>query len=176
MATPTQSPAQPVLPIPTFVYNHDTISIANRLGRFITELVRSNSSNLSTMTASDQARLKTYLDATDALIAHIIAAPELDLPKTGHSVQWPVEPLDPVPAIDNEDIEDLVRLLTVAHAETLNSESSNSASGLTKFDSARLTAIIAKTRSFLLAFVATSSPLDLPASSPMDTVTPVAKL
>ena len=170
-----QSPAQPVIPIPAFIYNHDVIGLANRIGRFIIEAVRSNSSNLATVTAADQARLASYLDNVDSYQAHIVGAPALDLPETSHSIKWPVEPLDPVPAMNNEAMEDMVRLMSVQHAELLNSDSCNASSGLSVFDAARLTAITAKARDLLTKYIATSTPIDLPASGPMDPVTPVAR-
>ena len=176
MSTPQQSPAQPVIPVPAFVYNHDVVALANRLGRFVTELTRSNSANVGFMSAADTARLLSYLKNVDDLLLHVNSQPVLDLPKTGHSVQWPVEPLDTIPAMDNEDVEDLVRLVSVAHAEILNSDSSRSASSLIKFDSDRLTAIVDKARQFVTKFVAANNPIDLPASSPMDPVTASAKL
>jgi hypothetical protein len=171
----SQSPAQPVIPVPSFVYNHDVVGILNRLGRFITELIRSDSSNLSTTTAADQTRLTSYLNAVTSYVTYVAAVPVLDLPKTSHAVQWPVEPLDPVPAISNEDVEDVTRLLMLAHAELANSDSAASGSGLTKFDSDRLSSVIVKAQNFLANYIAKASPLDLPASSPMDTTTPVAK-
>jgi len=170
-----QSPAQPIIPIPAFSFNHDVVGILNRLGRFATELVRSDSSNLNSMSAADKVRLASYLDDLDAYVAHVMSVPQLDLPKTSHSVQWAIEPLDPVPAISNEDVEDLVRLLMLVHAEVANSDSAGSSSGLISFDQIRLSAVITKARNFLVNYIAKASPIDLPASSQMDPLTPVAK-
>lgn len=176
MQSNSQSPAQPVLPVPATSFNHDIVGVLNRLGRFITELIRSDSSNLNSMSAADKTRLASYLDDTDAYIAYVQASPTLDLPKTSHLAAWPIEPLDPVPAISNEDVEDLVRLLMLAHTEAANSDSASSGSGLISFDAARLSAVIAKARNFLTVYIAKASPLDLPASSQMDPTTPAAKL
>lgn len=170
-----QSPAQPVIPIPSFLFNHDVVGILNRLGRFLIELIRSDSSNLSTTSIADKTRLATYLNAVDEYIAYVLSVPVLDLPKTSHSIKWPLEPLDLVPSIENEDTEDLVRLLMLAHAELANSDSGQSGSGLTSFDAGRLGAVINKSRNFLLGYMAKASPLDLPASTSMDATTPVAK-
>lgn len=169
-----QSPAQPVIPIPKFSFNHDVAGYLNRLGRYITEITRSNSANMSTTSDADKARLTSYLAASDGYIAYMKAAPQLDLPKTGHDIQWPLEPLDLIPSIDNEDLEDMVRLLMVAHAELANSDSSNRSSGITSFDEVRATAMIAKARNFLTVFMTASSPLDLPASS-IDPTSPASK-
>lgn len=171
----SQSPAQPIIPIPAFVFNHDVVGILNRIGRFITELIRSDSSNLNAMTAADKTRLASYFDDLDSYIAYVLANPVLDLPKTSHSVQWAIEPLDPVPSISNEDIEDEVRLLMLVHAELANSDSSSSGSGLISFDAVRVSAVVTKARNFLLNYIAKASPIDLPASSQMDAITPVAK-
>src|SRR5690349_20971122 len=81
-----QSPPQPVIQIPVTIFNHDVVGILNRLGRFVTELVRSDSSNLNSMSAADQARLTTYLADVDSYVAYVAAAPSLDLPKTSHAV------------------------------------------------------------------------------------------
>lgn len=170
----SQSPAQPVLGIPDASFNHDVVGILNRLGRFIKELIRSDSSNLNAMSTADKARLTSYLDATDSYIAYVVASPVLDLPKTSHVAAWPIEPLDLIPAISNEDVEDLVRILMLAHAEIARSDSASSGSGLISFDSARLTAIIAKARNFLNVYISKASPMDLPASSQMDPTTPGA--
>lgn len=170
-----QAPAQPIIPIPAFVFNHDVIGLANRIGRFITELIRCDSSNLSTVTAADQKRWASYLDNVDGYQKHVVDAPALDLPQTTHSIKWPVEPLDAVPPMNNEALEDAVRLLSVEHAELLNSESANGASGLTSFDSVRLTAITSKCRKLLTDYVVPMTPIDLPASGPMDPITPAAK-
>ena len=175
MVDSTQSPAQPVIPIPLFVYNHDVIGLANRIGRFVTELVKSDSSNLNMVSAADQTRLASYLNNIDAYQAHVVGNPVLDLPQTSHSIKWPVEPLSPVPAINNEAVEDCVRLLSVLHAELLSSDSANSSSGLTTFDAIRLTSITAKARDFLTKYIATSTPIDMPATSQMDPITPTAK-
>lgn len=176
MATASaQSPVQPLISIPAFIYNMDVVSILNRVGRFITELVRSDSANLNAMSNADIIRLTSYLKDVDDKVSNVIATPSLDLPKTSHLVQWPVEPLDTIPAINNEDIEDLVRFLMVAHAELANSDSARSSSNLVVFDATRLTAIIAKTRSVLTTFIAANNPLDMPASSPMDSITSPAK-
>lgn len=174
--TASQSPAQPVLPCPVTSFNHDVVGILNRLGRFITELIRSDSSNLNSMSAADKARLSSYLDAADKYLAYVLAQPILDLPKTSHLAAWPIEPLDPVPSISNEDVEDLVRLLMLAHTEVANSDSASSGSGIISFDAARLTAVIAKARNFLNVYIAAASPMDLPASSQMDPTTPTAKV
>lgn len=170
-----QSPAQPVIPIPKTSFNHDLVGVLNRLGRFITELVRSDSANVNSMSDADKTRLTSYLDAVDKYIAYVAAQPKLDLPKTSHQVEWPIEPLDPVPSISNEDVEDLVRLLMLGHAEVANSDSTSQGSGLISFDIARVNAIIAKARNFLTVYIAAASPLDMPASSPMDPTTAGAK-
>lgn len=171
-----QSPVQPVISIPALIYNMDVVSLLNRLGRFITEMIRSDSSNLNDMSPSDITRLLSYLKDIDDKVTNINSMQTPDLPKTSHDVQWPVEPLDPVPSINNEDVEDLVRYLMVTHAELANSDSARSAAGLISFDSVRLVAMVTRTRSMLTTFIAPNNPLDMPASSPMDPVTPAGKL
>jgi len=172
--TPT-SLLQPVLPTAAFVFNHDLCGIVTRLNRFITELIRSNSSNVSTTTGADSTRALSYLNSVDKYLDWVMSQPQLDLPQTSHNAPWPVWPVEPVPTIENEDIEDLLRMFLVAHAEMVVCESSRMASGLSKFDETRLRLIVTKARNFLENYVSKVSPIDLPASSPMETVTPPAR-
>lgn len=171
---PAQSPAQPILPLPATSFNHDVVGVLNRIGRFITELIRSDSANGNTMSVADKTRLTSYLDSADGYLAYVVAQPILDLPKTSRVAAWPIEPLDPVPAISNEDVEDLARLLMLAHTELAHSDSAGLASGVVSFDATRLSAIILKARNFLTGYIAKASPMDLPASSQMDPSTPAA--
>lgn len=173
-ANPT-SMVQPVLPTAAFVYNHDLCGIATRLNRFVTELIRSNSSNVSTTTDADKARTLSYLASIDKYLDWVMGQPLLDLPQTSHNAPWPLWPIDPVPTIENEDIEDLLRMFLVAHAELVSCESAKMASGLSKFDESRLRLIVAKARQFINDYITVASPLDLPASTPMESTTPPAR-
>jgi hypothetical protein len=58
----------------------------------------------------------------------------------------------------------------------VHSQSARNAAGLTKFDEARLLAIVTKVENFLASYIATVTPLDLPESSPMRTAATAGKL
>lgn len=155
-----------------FVYNHDIAGLYRRINRFIVELARSTSSSGSQMSSFDQRRLATYLDAVDAYKGWVVSQPQLDLPETFPRKQ----PLEAAPVIldsdlENESVIDVIRMFEVARDEAINSQSARQASGMVSFDDTRLTAIIAKARSFLETYIAVVTPLDLPESSPVREMT-----
>lgn len=157
---------------PAFVYNNDVIGIYNRLNRFICELIGSQSSDLSMTSSYDLARLLSYLDATDKFHDWVLAADQLDLPET-KGFQYPLELAPVVPALENEDLEDMVRMLVLARRELVNSQSARAGTGFpVKQDSTRLRSITDKARKFVTTYMTPVQPLDLPASSPLDSVTP----
>lgn len=147
------------------VYNHDVVGIYERMNRFIEEISKAVSSNVSLTNEFDVARLRTYLDAIDRYHAWVTAQPQLDLPETSPRVYT----LKDAPAefeIENEDMDDMLRMLRVARDEITNSQSSRLGSGILSPDSRRLTASVAKARAFLDDYIVPTQPLDLPESSP----------
>ena len=170
-----KSLVMPSLPTEVAVYNHDVCGILTRLVRFITELYRSNSSNTPLTTADDMKRSMSYLDSVDRYLDWVVRQPVLDLPQTSHAALWPLWDIEKVTSFENDDVEDMVRLLILAHAELVKSNSARMANGIIKFDEDRLRRIIAKSRDFLTSYMAVSSPLDLPASAPMEDSTPPAR-
>jgi hypothetical protein len=147
------------------INNHDIVSLYNRIQRFITETIKSTSSQTSEVNAFDFGRVNTYLDALDALHGHIINQPQLDLPKTSPKT-YSLEPAVDYPAVENENVNDMMRMFLLARDELINSTSARLPAGLNSFDSDRLTAIIEKIRLFLSEYVDTSTPLDMPESAP----------
>jgi len=147
------------------VYNQDVLGLVNRINRFIVEVMKAASSGLSYMNTFDLNRSKTYLDAVDSYHAWIKAQPQLDLPETAPR-GYKLEPNPEVPDLENEDINDLIRLWEVARDELLSSQSSRMGCSMIAPDSARLESIIAKARAFLVDYVEPTQPLDLPESSP----------
>jgi len=154
--------AEPV----TFVYNHDVQGLHRRINRFIVETVNAGSNGVSEVSAADQTRLGTYLAAIKSYVAWVMSQPELDLPET-HPRQYPLEANPDVPVIENESMLDIIHHFELARDEMVNGQSGRLASGLIKFDEARILAIIAKATSFLKDYVGVVTPLDLPESSPM---------
>jgi len=147
------------------VLNHDIAGLHARINRFIEELIKSVSSGTSQMNDFDQARLKTYLDAIDTYHDWVLAQPHLDLPET-HPRQIELEENPVIPDTENENVNDCNRMLAIARDELIHGQSARNAAQLNKFDSSRLRALTDKVRKFLNDYIKTTTPLDLPESSP----------
>jgi len=147
------------------VNNQDIVGLYNRINDFMYEMFKSVSSQTSEVNEFDQDRLTTYLDAIDTYHDWVINQPHLDLPETSPRL-YPLRDPDEVPIVENENINDITRMMTVARDELTNSQSARIAAGLNKFDSARLTAMIEKLRRFLGDYIRIATPLDVPESSP----------
>lgn len=149
------------------VHNQDVVGLYNRVNRFITELQKSASGDVSSFNDFDQTRLSSYLDAIVRYHDWVVSQPHLDLPETAPRL-YDLEPKPEIVDVENEDINDAVRLLIVARDELTNSQSARMAAQLTEHDSGRFTAVIQKARNFLTDYIAPTEPLDLPESSPME--------
>lgn len=170
VSTAIQFAADPACPVA--VYNHDVNGIYNRINRFIMEVVGSQSSGVSLTNTFDMARLASYLDSLDKYHDWVLSESQLDLPET-KGMTYALELAPVVPPLENEDLEDFVRMFVLARREICNSQSARMGSGLPiKQDSIRLRALTDKARKFLLNYMTPVQPLDLPASSPLDGVTP----
>jgi hypothetical protein len=156
------------------VYNHDVVGFWNRLNRFASEVSLAVSSNVSLTNAFDITRLTSYLDAIDRFHDWVKAQPQLDLPETSPR-QYELEPWEITMVIENEDMEDMLRLLILTRDEMVNSQSARLGSGILAPDSARVTALVAKARAFLTQYIIPTQPLDLPESSPTNLMTPAGK-
>jgi hypothetical protein len=147
------------------VNNHDVAGLHARLNRFVEELFKSVSSSTSQVNAFDQTRMATYLDSVDEYRSWVVSQPQLDLPET-HPRPIELEDNPVIEDVENESVNDVIRMLQVSRDELINSQSAREASGLNKFDASRLVSIIAKVRAFLNNYIAKVTPLDLPESSP----------
>ena len=157
---------------PAIVYNHDVNALYNRINRFLTEIVGSQSSGVSLTNSFDMARIATYLDSIDKLHDWILSESQLDLPET-KGMTYALELAPVIPALENEDLEDFCRMFLLMRRELINSQSARMGSGLPiKQDSIRLRALTDKARKFLTNYMTPVQPLDLPASSPLDGVSP----
>lgn len=155
-------------------YNHDIAGLYVRINRFIEELAKSASSNVNQMSTFDQARLVSYIAAIRKYQAWVMAAPQLDLPETHpRGIDLPAPPV--LPEIENEAVQDLIRLFIISRDELVGSQSSRNAAGLISFDNTRFTAIIDKAEKFLTEYVQAATPLDLPESSPNAPMTGAGK-
>lgn len=154
----------------TKVYNGDVVGIYDRLQRFMYELMFSNSAKVSGMSPHDIERSESYLNAILKYVDWVVAQPLLDLPESDpwdYALEAPVA----VANVENESINDLVRLMVSFRAELINSQSARIASGLNKFDEKRVREITQKALNLINNYVKTTTPLDLPESSPMEAIT-----
>lgn len=156
------------------VYNDDVDGLHRRLNRFLVELAKSASSGVSLTSDFDQSRLSSYLDAITAYHDWIMAQPQLDLVETNDQ-QIVLEPNPVLADVENEDVWDVINLLTRCREELVNSQSARLPSGLVSFDSSRFMAIINKTDKFLNDYIKKTTPIDLPQSSPLDPMSGAGK-
>lgn len=158
----------------TQIYNHDIVGLVSRIQRFMEELAKSSSSGVSLMNSFDQTRLASYLSAITTYQAWVMANPQVDFPETNRML-WDVKPLVGVLSVENESIQDLLRMLHLCCVELLNCQSARVPSGLISFDAARLTSYITKASNFLTSYIQKADPLDLPESSPEVPMTAAGK-
>jgi len=150
---------------PGIVYNHDVVGAYNRMNRFLVELHRSVSAGVSLMTDADKGRLGSYLANIRGYIAWVVSQPQLDLPES-HPREYVLEDQPNTPEVENEEINDLLRMFAAARDEVIRGQSPRLGSGLVAFDEKRILAAITKAEAFLSGYIALLTPLDLPESSP----------
>lgn len=146
--------------------NHDVSGLSRRLNRFIIEVIKSASSNASDgLNSFDRTRLLAYLTAIRAYVAWVVAQPALDLPETNPRAIALVD--DPeIPAIENESVTDIVRLLVICRDELTSSQSARMATGLITYDAARHLAIVTKVENLVTQYIDQVTPVDTPESHP----------
>jgi len=147
--------------------NVDVVGFWNRINRFITEALLSNSANVSRTSQFDVGRLKSYLLALRTYHNHVTGQPALDLVETNPRV-YKLKDKPATGEIENESLEDACRLLELARDELANSQSSRIASGLISFDSGRFMAICPRCENLVTQYIEVATPLDMPKTSPMD--------
>jgi hypothetical protein len=153
-------------PAPIMTYNTDVDGICRRINRFIKEVFLSQSSGVSATITFDVTRIQNYVKAIRAYVAWSVAMPLLDLPETGPTaITMAANPI--LPVIENESLYDIAVMLELARDELVNSQSSRMSTNLIPFDRDRLIAIMDKIDNFILNYIQTNTPLDLPESSPM---------
>lgn len=154
----------------SITYNTDIDGIVRRINRFIVELSKSVSSNVSGTNAFDIARARSFISAVRSYAAWSSGQPALDLPETApRSINLPVSPV--IPAMENESILDLATLLELARDEISGSQSSRDPAGLKTADLKRLAAILDKADAFITGYMTAVDPLDVPESTPMAAMT-----
>ena len=149
------------------VANHDIVGLDSRINRFMVELGKAGSADLSEISSFDFDRTVSYLSAITVYVDYVQAEPELDLPETTPR-KYELEEAAPTPDVENESINDLLRLFSLMRDELAVGQSSRRSSRLIIFDERRLRALVLKAENFMTNYVATATPLDLPESSPRE--------
>ena len=150
---------------PATIFNHDIVMMYDMCNRFIIELYKSQSSPVSGMIEPDVIRMKSYTTALNNLHEWVQGQPLLDLPET-HPREFPLESVPEPKNVESESVNMLVRLVEALRTEMVNSQSARYSSTLILHDSKRFDDIVTKINAFIDTYVATSTPLDLPESSP----------
>lgn len=150
-------------------FNIDVHSIVRRYNRILFEVAKAQSSGVSFTNPFDVQRLQSYISSMRNFQSWIVTQPLLDCPETGPTeMDLPENPK--MPMLENESMMDVINLIEIARDEVSNSQSARMPTNLLVFDHARQESYLSKIEQ-LLAYVASSEPLDLPESSPMMDVT-----
>ncbi len=145
-------------------HNHDVRMVHNEYCRYIEEVQKAQSANLSMIRDADKARLLTYLDRMVQILDWIVAQPQVDLPES-HPDAYELVEFPPLVKVENESLNMLATLMDLARKENANSSSSRAPSGMVSFDEGRQRQYISKMRN-LLVMSDSISPVDFPESSP----------
>lgn len=144
------------------VKNFDVAGVVDRLARYASELVVSQSASNAEFNEHDRGRATKYLDRLTAYMDAVnTPANPLDLPKT-HPTDYPVKDFTPdeaVNAIENAEVRDLVRRLKAAYTELSESQSRDRVSGFLVTDHDRIKALVENARNIVALGVNTE---DLP--------------
>jgi len=152
------------------VYNDNVAGLAIRIDRFMVELIKSTSANVSEFVEPDTARLESYRSELVGYLDWVVAQPMMDYPEThpmGRTLSAPMT----IPEITNPMVKDAIWLLERLRGELVNGESARRASGLIKFDENRARAVLERMKAFLEDYVANYTPVDMPESSPAAAMT-----
>lgn len=152
------------------VFNHDVAGLHRRMNRFIKEVNKASSGNVASVSAPDKTRALAYLSAVRSYITFVDAQPQLDLPETNPR-EYPLEEDPAIDNVENEDMNDLVRLFTLARDELVSSQSARLAAGVLPFDKQRVLDVVAKMESFINDYIDDTAPMDLPETAPMREIT-----
>lgn len=147
--------------------NHDLVALHARVVRMAYELNKSQSAGRSGFNPFDIDRMAQYTKEFKSKINWMQSQPLLDLPES-HPKYWELELFPALPVVENDDINDIIRMLELLAVELLNSASSRDSSKLGEFDHKRCMAMVQKIENYMADHVAQATPIDLPESSPRD--------
>lgn len=152
------------------LYNDDILGFVVRVDRFLAEVNKSLSANITDYGAFDITRLKSYIAAMRTYLSWVSGQPQLDLPDT-HPQELVIPVLPELPDTENPMAADVIRLLTRLRSEMIKSQSARMPSGFVEHDLVRSQAIIDKIEKFVIDYIEKVTPMDLPESSPSTPVT-----
>lgn len=147
------------------ILNHDIVGIHNRIVRMIYELYKSQSANSSGVNQFDADRIQSWLNDVRSRIDWTQKEPAVDLPET-HPTQFELRAMPELADVENEDINDMIRLCKLGCIELAESASARDPARMNKFDHSRCEAVINKMESLLVNHIAKVTPVDRPESSP----------
>lgn len=102
--------------------NMDIASLVRAIHKYKYEIVKSQSANLSAISAADLTRYRSFLDALTRLLDHQTGEPVLDLPESAPmAIEIPPEEETSTP--ENEVVFDFYNLLHALETEMANSQS-----------------------------------------------------
>ena len=159
---------------PPGVFNLDVTYLADKLARYAGEVQMSVSSNVAFVNEFDMDRLQKYLTDIDRAVAYVLDQPQLDMPES-HPMMHPIQAFPEMRNMESDEWDHVVRLLRAGYIELVNSQSARLGAGLMPFDARRISALIAKTRQWLNDYVSERSPMDLPETSPQQTMSPAGQ-
>lgn len=149
----------------TAIYNDDVLGFVSRVNRIIVETVKSLSANVTSYSAADLGRLRTYIADLGLYLDWVVSQPQMDFPET-HPRAVPMPTPPELPDVENPMAEDVMRLLVRLRDEMAAAQSARLPSGLIEFDDVRARAALTRLLAFVDDFIAQVSPVDLPESSP----------
>lgn len=148
------------------VFNDNIYILHRRLNRFMFELAKDQSANVSDVTVYLQERIKSYIAELRNYLTWIEEhGGVLDLPES-HPVAIPLDPDPVIPPIENEMVLEFVMMLKRAKVEMINSNSARYPSGIISHDRKRFQAVIDRMDEFLSSYVTKITPVDQPESTP----------
>ncbi|MFH2047751.1 MAG: hypothetical protein ABIK92_21710 [Pseudomonadota bacterium] len=151
----------------TVCYNMNICGIVNRLNRYITEQLYSQSANTNNFNSHDVERCKQYLTNLTSYVDWVVGQPIQDLPKTTPQ-PYVLAPMVEVFQVSNEMITDVVNYMSTLRDEVVLSQSSRQSTGIQAQDENRIRSMIKAMEDFLSGYVESANPVDMPESSPAE--------
>lgn len=147
--------------------NMDVAGLVERIDEVIYELAHCQSANMTDIRSFDRVRIDEYNAMLNRYADWITSAPDVDMPET-HPRSYTIKYISEAVNIDveNKAIRDLIRFYRGGINETVRSQSSGAANGLTIHDKRRFDLIMEKVERFLTDYVDNTQPIDMPESAP----------